>query len=156
MTQEQWSKLKYFNRAEAWGEPDRMSHELLVELDLFRGFIGQPITVTCGTQGQHVPGSFHYDGLAADLVFPGCKPSDLLDLMLAASRFKFGGIGLYPYWRCNGVKTGGMHVDMRPWVHDRAYWMGISSTRPSGKSVTQYVQLSRQSLFKHGIIGVLG
>lgn len=157
MQPEDWAKLKHFKRSDNWGDPDKMSRSLLFELDAFRAFIGRPIVVTCGTQGVHSPKSQHYQGLAVDIVFPGAKPCDLIDTFFAVARFNFNGVGLYPHWKMNGQKVGGMHLDQRvltPGQH-KAQWMAIPITTPEGKVSQQYINLTRHNLIRHGVLGVL-
>lgn len=90
-----------------------MSHELLLKLDDFRDYLGSPIFITCGTQGEHAANSQHYQGKAVDVVFPDTKMG-LLDRFIAAERFGFRGIGIYPEWKYQGRDFGGLHLDVRP------------------------------------------
>ena len=129
MTPTEWSRVQYFTMHEAWGDPDKMDRELVGYLDEFRHFLGIPIMVLCGTQGTHKANSQHPFGKAVDVAVPEWD-KHLLDLMLAATRFPFRGVGIYPDWVYNGKRVGGLHLDTRdlsgayPRVH-KAFWMGI-------------------------------
>lgn len=87
----------------------------------------------------------HGKKLAVDVM---CPALPLLDFFLAASRFKFKGIGVYPDWDIDGKgpKCGGLHLDMRD-EEDRALWMGVKSL---GKQV--YIALSQANLRAHGVL----
>ena len=64
---------------------------------------------------SHVPDSLHYAGRAVDCY---ARNFPLWDFFLAASRFPFTGIGVYPYWN-----TPGLHLEMREDVSKpRKYW----------------------------------
>jgi hypothetical protein len=154
MTLEDWERVKHFKMTDAWGDPNKISKDLVTELESYREFIGKPMLVTSGCGGAHLDGSQHYEGLAVDLVFPGAKPADLLDAIIAALRFKFTGIGIYPYWKCKGERVGGMHLDVRA-AQTKHLWMAAPVTTPEGKVVQQYIALTRENLIKHGVIGVL-
>jgi len=107
MTEEQWGKIKHFNMKENWGDPYKMSFDLLKRLDALREFIGFPIYVLCGYETSgHTEHSMHYVGKAADVY---CKNIGLLDFYLISERFNFGGIGVYVF--PNGSKF--LHLDVR-------------------------------------------
>lgn len=137
-----FENLKFFKRTENWGDPDRMNPILLKTLDNFRAFVGKPIVITCGTQGVHADESEHYKGNAVDLICPGVK---LLDLYLAAERFPFTGIGVYPDWRYKEQTVGGLHVDIREVAHLSfgARWMGYAGS---------YHALTFENLKKFGVV----
>lgn len=61
----------------------------------------------------------HGKGIAVDLVFYKEKPGDvpLLEQLLFALRYPWGGIGFYPYWNAPGI-----HVDSRPTESRREIW----------------------------------
>lgn len=121
-----WSKLKYFKKTENWGSPNKISEDLLLELDRARGFIGERMIITSGTQGVHTVESYHYQGLAVDFVTPDSV--SWLNFFISLSRFSFKGIGYYPDWYFDGKKVGGFHVDLRPTLK-RAYWIAKKTTR---------------------------
>jgi len=107
MTKEEWSKIRHFNMKENWGDPYKMSFDLLKRLDALREFIGFPIYVLCGYETSgHTEHSLHYVGKAADVY---CRDISLLDFYLAAERFGFGGIGTYTF----GTPSGFLHLDVR-------------------------------------------
>ncbi len=157
-----WSQLKFFNESEAWGDPSKISPRLLTTLDSFRGYLGCRMTVTSGTQGVHTDGSAHYRGEAVDVVVTLralgkdnanhltniVKP---LDVLLAAMRFDFGGIGLYPDWKLQKAKDNdqylGLHLDVRQ--HERkSLWIG-KRIRP-GK--TDYFPVEWSSLSSFNLL----
>jgi uncharacterized protein YcbK (DUF882 family) len=139
--------LKYFrpDSSDNWGDPSKISRDLLLKLNAFREFIGKPIYVTSGYRAGN-SSSEHSRGLAVDIVCPGIP---LLQLYLAAERFDFKGIGVYPNWKYQGQIVGGLHLDVRT-LHtpygDR--WLGIKDY----KGQNQYLELSAQSLKLHGVI----
>ena len=142
MTEKDWAKLHWFNKKENWGDPDKMSPVLLNEMDAFRFHTGKKIYVSYGTQGVHEKNSTHYYGLAADIIFPEVAPKDLPDMFIAASRFNFTGIGLYPHWKLNGTILGGLHLDHRR-GRQKQYWIGL----PDGT----YVNLNFENIKKYFI-----
>ena len=101
-----WKRLKYFNPKESWGDPERINPRLLILLDALREYIKVPIIIHCGTQGKHSANSYHYKGMAVDC---HAKGINLFDFYLAAERFYFTGIGVYPEWN-----NPGLHLDIRP------------------------------------------
>jgi len=107
MTKKQWGLLRHFNEKERWGDPYRMSWDLLVRLDALREFIGSPIYVLCGYETSgHSEHSLHYVGKAADVY---CKDMSLIDFYLTSEKFGFGGIGTYVW----GTPYGFLHLDVR-------------------------------------------
>jgi uncharacterized protein YcbK (DUF882 family) len=122
-------RLKHFSRDEAWGDPDRMSERLLLELEALRTRIGVGMHIVCGTQGAHTANSEHYRGRAVDFVVPDWR-SHWLQLFFEISRFDFTGIGYYPTGRYNGKKIGSWHVDVRPCPagEPRALWIGLHNS----------------------------
>lgn len=105
-TVETYKKLKYFSIDENWGDPLQMEQELLFKLDALRALVGRPIVIHCGyAKDGHTENSQHYLGRAVDVHIVGM---DLLSQFLAAERFDFTGIGLYPFW-----SNPGLHLDVR-------------------------------------------
>jgi len=101
-------------------QADLVEHQLLEALDDFRDELNAPIIFSpargslFATSG-HSEKSYHYQGKAADIMFP---QTPLLEAFFSATRFiAFGGIGIYPYWK----PDAGLHVDIRP-ASMRAYW----------------------------------
>ncbi len=64
-----------------------------------------PITLNSTTAGEHMPGSFHYNGLAADVSIAGMNDQQLTKLIDTARMAGFTGFGL-------GATH--LHIDMRP------------------------------------------
>jgi hypothetical protein len=106
-TEDTYKQLKYFKITEKWGDPLQMNSDLLFLLDSYREYINKPVIIHCGYSPGvgHVPNSQHYLGNAVDFHVVGAS---LLEQYLAAERFDFTGIGVYPYW-----VTPGLHVDVR-------------------------------------------
>lgn len=132
MIEHDWKTVKHFHAHENWGNWSMIDVRLPLELDKLREFLNKKLIVTCATQGTHARKSFHYQGLAVDLVVP--IPGDLtfLDLFIAASRFDFHGIGLYTHWTYNGNIVPGLHLDIRQHSNDwfgnhRAHWIGTQT-----------------------------
>ena len=101
-----WSSVKHFKPEEWVLKPALVSTELVLLVDDFRDWVGKPfhIHVAWDANGHEV-NSEHYLGLAVDLHVEGLT---LLDQWLAAERFPFRGIGVYPYWN-----SPGLHLDIR-------------------------------------------
>lgn len=154
MTDKQWKNIEYFGVKESWGDPEKMSYELIKTLDAFRRFIERPIIITCGTQGAHEPNSLHYSGDAVDIIIkresimgravdmPRLLFADFLTLV----RFSFTGIGVYPEWSCEGVKIGGFHLEWasKP-VIERKFWMGLGTSKQN----TLYAGLTVSNIEKY-------
>jgi hypothetical protein len=143
-------KYRHFTEDESWGDSERMNDAFLRCLDEFRHFIGIPVRVLCGTQGEHAAQSKHYIGCAADITFPELGKWTLFELYLAACRFGFTGIGIYPHWREHGEIIGGLHLERAPETTPmRAFWIGVRE-KPTDKQT--YVALSLQNLVRYGLI----
>lgn len=119
-----WSKVKHFTEKENWGSPSLMDYDLIYGLDALREYVGLPVIIHCGyaTKG-HSKKSWHYTGHAVDCHIENMS---ILDQYLAAERFGFGGIGVYPYW----VKPG-LHLDTRHLApyEKGARWVGVMKDR---------------------------
>lgn len=154
MIESEWNSLRFFKRSEAWGEPDRMSFELLKELELFRKTLMQRIVVSCGTQGMHQKESLHYEGRAVDIVFPDRllhtpdTDNSLFDYALKAMRLGFTGIGIYPEWRSDEKKVGGLHLEVSSQGSPRKFWIGVGIS----KTNTTYIGVSAKNLRNYGIV----
>lgn len=116
MLESQWETFDYFKKDEGpfgFGDPSKMDYRLVHETDLFRGYIGLPVIVRCGTQGYH-EAEWHELGLALDVLIDAdlIRP---LDLIMSAYRFGFTGIGFNP---CpvydQMVRPVAFHFDRRP------------------------------------------
>ena len=113
-----WEQITYF-RPEEFGivghmlelqaqeARDNMNPQLILKLDSLREFVGRSLIIHAGFEvSGHSPGSQHYLGNAADFHIEGLS---LLEQYLAAERFNFSAIGLYPFW-----ERPGLHCDVRP------------------------------------------
>ena len=124
-----WSKIKYFDANENWGDASKIDQSLLVGLDELRFKLGSPIIISSGTDGRHQVGSFHYDGKAVDVVAPN---SHIFNFFVTATRVKaFDGIGVYPEWSYRGIRCGGLHLDVggsfgRRWLYHDAYYRELN------------------------------
>jgi len=152
-----WKVLRYFkpDGTDNFGDPDAIDDTVLFRLDDFRHYLNCPFYVTSGvrpeTDGKT---SYHTRGkgaCAVDVVMPEYKGNSI-DLIFAAMRFGFSGIGYYPDWHWNGIKCGGLHLDTRPLGFDsdgtlnygNSMWMGVLS---EGKQI--YIPLTFANLNKH-------
>jgi uncharacterized protein YcbK (DUF882 family) len=117
-----WGNLKHFSKDEAWGDPERMNHSLLLQLDYFREASGVPFVVTNGfdTSG-HVTNSYHYSGRAVDgrFVEKSGKVLSLREHIILALKSPFGGIGIYT-WSARGPFV---HFDNRNILGERKIWV---------------------------------
>jgi uncharacterized protein YcbK (DUF882 family) len=149
-----WTGIKFFHpdsKVDTWGDTHKITRPLLEELDAFRAFVGVPIIVTSGYREKkrnEQSDSQHAYGQAADIVAPDYK-GPLFDLYLAASRFGFKGIGLYPHWFYRTVDNviGGLHLDVRKSTY-RAQWLCYKDDK--GKQ--QYTTLDHATLKAHGVL----
>lgn len=154
MTPSEWKRIRYFGPKENWGDSSLMLFSFVSLLDAFRDFVGFPIVVSKGTQGEHVQTSLHYCGKAADIVFPGKAVSDSFDLFIAASRFDFTEIGIYVGWDYQGNPAAGMHLAFTEHSGNeparKRYWIGTSEAGTDGTPVR--VELSIENLRKFGFL----
>lgn len=105
-------KVKHFSKNEkndlgknCWGDPEKINPRLIYLLDQFREYLNRPVRINYGTQGSHSPNSQHYLGNAVDLYVPELSWKEQF---LAAVRFPFTGLGVYPFWN-----NPGLHLDVR-------------------------------------------
>jgi hypothetical protein len=123
MKDQDWKKLKHFNKSE-FNHPEKMDLEHLIKLDKMRQNIGFPIIVTSDYRAND--SGTHGEGLATDVIFPTRDLSDLYYLYCEAERHNFSGIGIYPHWHYNGIILGGLHLDSRPLENGRgSRWIAI-------------------------------
>lgn len=119
-----WSKIRYFRRHE-FDSPDsvgsgaQMQHAFLLKLDMIRGNIGRPITITSGYRTeQHnrevggVDSSSHTKGLAADI---SCRDNQLR--MLIVKRAIDIGINRI------GIGKSFVHLDIDPDLPPWRIWV---------------------------------
>lgn len=161
-TKEDWEKVSEYFKPEGtsdqWGNPYALQADHLHRLYDFRRYLGVPIYVTRGVQvNGHSSRSYHYKengGCATDQVIPDFEGT-AVDLILAAERFGFTGIGYYPHWFWGSEDNviGGLHLDSRPlkWDSDftlnyrEARWMGV---KRNGKQ--HYIPLTFANIKKYG------
>lgn len=157
-SKETWAKLRHFrpdSTTDKWGEPDAINDALLLHLDDFRNFLGVPFYVTSGVRvDDPSKPSYHSrrkGACAVDVVIPQYEGHPI-DLILAAMRFGFTGIGWYPHWEWNGIKCGGLHLDMRPLGQDpdgtenygHSQWMAIKV-----KNSQRYIPLTYANIVRN-------
>lgn len=128
MTPALWRKVNHFKPSEKWGDPNEMNSRLIFELDAFRAYIKKPIIIHCGFERRYQNRGQHPIGTAVDCHIHGLS---LIDQFIAACRFQFVGIGVYPCWNFPGL-----HLDMRINVPYRQLW---GSTVPR-----KYVKLNKE------------
>ncbi len=130
-----WPRYEYrhFTPGEAWGVADKMAPWLIRYLDDFRDYIGRPVVINRGYDLEAAPNSYHRTGEAVDV---GVDGYNMLDLFLAASRFPFTGIGVYPLW----MPRPGLHLDVRsgPGILPRAFWLCLAPK--------QYIPLNTENI----------
>lgn len=114
MTPDQWKLVDHFDISEKWGIPAIMDPALIFELDRLRKYIDRKIEIHCGYEKRD--SGFHPLGKAVDCHAEGLHP---IEFYIAATRFKFNGIGAYLWWN-----NPGLHLDTRPLKEDepRAVW----------------------------------
>lgn len=132
--------IEHFDKSE-FAQWDEMDLNLLKMLDLLREHVNSSMIILCSnemTRG-HVANSQHFLGKAADVMCPGIP---LLDFYLAAERFNFGGIGMYPYWtHAQYGRKGGLHLDTRHYGEE--YFKGARWWQNVNK---QYKELNSYTL----------
>lgn len=105
-------KLVNFEKKEWIKDPNMVSPELALMVDELTSFVkSQMPNVFCiihvaYEKEDHVENSKHYTGKAVDLSFHGMP---LLMQYMAASMYPFTGIGVYPFWR-----NQGLHLELDP------------------------------------------
>lgn len=160
-SKETWEKLRYFkpNGIDNFGDPDAIDDLVLLRLDDFRHYLNVPLYVTSGVRPESDgKKSYHTRGkgsCAVDVVLPEYTGHPI-DLIFAAMRFGFSGIGYYPDWEWNGIKCGGLHLDTRPLGVDadgtqnygHSLWMGIK-VRENGADKQKYIPLTYANLIRN-------
>lgn len=144
MSDSDWSKLKYMTKKDNWGDPAKMSKNLVYNLENLRIFVGKPLTLTCPayTPGNgHSQNSQHYFGNAADWTVKGLS---ILNMYILAERFNFTGIGLYPN---NGNPF--VHTDVRETdcMNVQCRWIAVPGG--SGAGGWTYLEMSEENLRKY-------
>lgn len=107
-----WSNLKNFQKKEWISDPSKVNIALVEMVDELTSFVKQEhgSRATCVVHVAYEPSghsenSQHYLGNAVDLHFAGVH---IFDQYLAAERFNFSGLGVYPFWN-----SPGLHLDVR-------------------------------------------
>lgn len=147
-----WDKLRYFKAVgiDNFGDPDAIDDILLLRLDDFRHYLNCPFYVTSGYRPETSERkSYHTSGKAVDIVIPEYQGHPI-DLIFAAMRFGFSGIGWYPDWEFKGLKCGGLHLDVRPLGKDadgtenygHSMWMAYGKPQ-------KYIALTYANILKH-------
>ncbi len=126
-----------------------MSHSLLLAADDYREFIRTEILVLCGTQKEHTRFSKHPKGEAMDVTFLSRGDTPLFELFLAAFRFGFTGVGIYPHWTYNGKQVGGLHLELTEGETPRKMWLCV---RPSPEEAQIYLAVTRKNLRLYGVV----
>lgn len=123
MNANDWLNMQpYFSTKEKWGDPFEMRTELMYELKAFREYIGKTITINCAYElTGHSADSQHKLGTAVDLSIEGLS---LFEQLIAALKFNFKGIGVYPFWNIPGL-----HLDMRQGEQVRKFWWRDKSNK---------------------------
>lgn len=100
-----WSRVRHFAKREWRTDPNKVDPQLVYLVEQFRVYVNRPVRIHVAYETKgHTEGSDHYTGKAVDLHVEGL---DLLNQWIAAERFPFMGIGLYPFW-----KDQGLHLDV--------------------------------------------
>lgn len=152
-----WQTLRYFKTdgsVDNFGDVDAIDDVLLFRLDDFRHFLSCPFYVTSGvrpeTDGRSSYHTRSKGSCAVDIVIPEYKGHPI-DLIFAAMRFGFTGIGYYPDWEFKGIKCGGLHLDTRPLGIDadgtsnygHSLWMGVKT-----KEGQKYIPLTYSNIIR--------
>lgn len=156
-SKETWEKLKHFKKigSDNWGDPDALADDVLIRLDAFRNYLNVPFYVTSGvrpeTDGKTSYHTRSKGACAVDIMCPEYAGHPI-DLIFAALRFGFNGVGYYPDWQWKGLKCGGLHLDTRPlgitadgsenYAHSQ--WMAILV-----KGVQTYIPLTYANLIRN-------
>lgn len=157
-------KIVSFDSPHEWGEPEKMDREFLLCLDAWLQFIRTTwlevnYAVRFGTQGEHSPGSLHYQGKAADLIISMPADKRALDLLLTVARFNFTGVGLYPHWN-NKTSSGitipnhmGLHLERKgpiynPGTQRLAQWLAYYHEQ-GGKKHQAYTALNAENIRRY-------
>ena len=111
-----WELIKpYFSRKEKWGNPDKMSPELLTFLYLFRKTFteGVYMLINCGYE-QRKNGGGHPDGRAVDCRIVRCPfevaEEKLREFIQKYNLEKYIALGVYPEW--GEWRRPGFHIEI--------------------------------------------
>jgi len=144
MTNLDWQHIKYMHyKTENWGDPYKVSKQLVFNVESMRKFSERPVILTCAAYSKsgHSDKSQHGKGNAADLRI---KRATLLEMYIIAERHNFSGIGLYPN---NGRPF--IHVDVRPHnvLDKQARWIAIPTNSTS--EYWEYIGLTEENIRKY-------
>ena len=114
-----WATTRHFGPTEWQKDPAKVHPDVVGLLDEYRETIGKPVVILVAWDppgSGHVEDSAHPKGLAVDFYTVGVA---LLEQWLWAERFRWTGVGLYPWWRkevAPGVheRIPGLHCDLSP------------------------------------------
>lgn len=128
-----WREIRHFTKKEFGPHVDRLDPDLIFMLDRMRhdedvarrraGQNGIIITINEAWAARpNNPFSQHPRGRAVDYVIRDAhtrRPLNIIEQYLIASKYPWGGLGFYPYW-----KAPGLHSDTRPraMYEGRAEW----------------------------------
>ena len=116
-----WAKRWAFVRLDQFTEIEKMTVDMMDELNNLCKYAsaihgwGHYINSSYRIQGT----GQHTKGRAVDLVLYRSRLGDIdvLSQFIFALRFRFNGVGFYPYW-----STPGIHIDTRQDTDFRALW----------------------------------
>lgn len=144
-----WDRLKHFSPhslVDQWGDPEKISTDLLLRIEAVRDFLGTPMIITSGYRAQD-KNSQHSLGRAVDVVMPDWDKS-ALDLYFELERFSFPGLGLYRGWKYKDQDILGIHLDVRELgLKPNARWLGVRLG-----TVTQYHLFSWENFQRLGFM----
>ena len=113
-----WATIRHFEAAEFQKDSAKVHPDVVELLDEYRDTLGRPVVILVAWDEAtgHVEDSAHPKGLAVDFYVPGVA---LVEQYLWAERFRWHGIGCYPWWRkqvAPGVyeRIPGLHCDLSP------------------------------------------
>ena len=138
----------YFDRDEAWGDPDKINGLLVLLMWAIRQSIPDRYNIHFGTQGTHTPGSQHGLGNADDGHFISSLPfydqiirlESVLDALQVSDRV---GLGIYPAW-----DIPGFHIDVRGYM---ARWGWIGAKKPD--KTMEYCSYQQAKMFAQAMNG---
>jgi uncharacterized protein YcbK (DUF882 family) len=146
-------KFSVFDSKHNTGEYSKLSQDLIKYVNQLSDYLNDmygytEIIITSGYREKD-NSSQHREGKAFDIMCLNDKIR-LIDFYLAAERFPFTGIGVYPDWKARDKVYGGIHVDVRSLEDNKgARWFGVRNML-TGKN--DYLGLTSDNLRKYGII----
>jgi hypothetical protein len=134
-----WKHIRHFNRAEKWGDPNKINGFLLLTMDALRDIWQSPFVIHCAYDlSGHSANSQHYLGNACDFHIEDGEPFNLQVAVMARFLEKFQvadrvGLGIYPDWR-----NPGFHLDVRG---QKARWGRINNKYVSFLEAKTYARI---------------